>query len=322
MDRAPALAHTRRILLTAFDERGQGEQALQCGFAAYITKPVKQSQLLDVLVGTLGTQSAPAHAQRRQPPAQAPVTPRSKQQILLVDDHPVNQQIALRQLAALGYRADIAANGREAVDTVAAGSSYALILMDCQMPEMDGFAATRAIRLLEQASGQHTPIVAITANAMQGDREACIAAGMDDYLSKPVRGIDLQRVLVRWLPAEHNTDATQLDQVTLAHVRELQSADQPDVLGELIDMFVRDARGQISSIRAALAGGDVVGAANFAHRLRGSSLNLGATALAACCADLEAIARRPTRDGAAQLLRLVEQEFERAVRALEAERHR
>ena len=117
--------------------------------------------------------------------------------ILLVEDNVVNQKVILRQLQKLGYSATVAANGREAVEA-ALHHRYSLILMDCQMPEMDGFEATRMIRTAECDAPFHTPIVAMTANAMRGDREACLAAGMDDYLSKPLRTTELGGMLERW----------------------------------------------------------------------------------------------------------------------------
>ncbi len=121
--------------------------------------------------------------------------------ILLAEDNPTNQKMALLQLEKLGFKAEAVANGRKAVDAVVHdANSYALILMDVQMPEMDGLAATRAIRKAELTTGRHIPIIAMTANVMQGDREACIAAGMDDYISKPVNRDKLRQVLERWLP--------------------------------------------------------------------------------------------------------------------------
>lgn len=124
---------------------------------------------------------------------------RAGARVLVVEDNPVNQRLAEQFLRALRCEVEVAANGRQAVDTCAA-ASFDLILMDCLMPEMDGFDATLAIRALESPTGRRTPIVALTANAMQGDRQACLAAGMDDYLSKPFRKGDLQRVLQRWVP--------------------------------------------------------------------------------------------------------------------------
>jgi two-component system, sensor histidine kinase and response regulator len=208
IQRGQALARPQLIMLTAFDERGQGEQAIQNGFAAYLTKPVKQSQLFDTLASVLNTEQPTSTVAANIPSTSGQAQPHlDKEQqpgqlILLVEDHPVNQLLALRQLERLGWAADTAANGRQALDAIERMQQpYALILMDCQMPEMNGFAATRAIRAIERDGRPRTPIVAMTANAMQGDREECIAAGMDDYLSKPVCNAELSRVLARWLPA-------------------------------------------------------------------------------------------------------------------------
>jgi CheY-like chemotaxis protein len=118
--------------------------------------------------------------------------------ILLVDDHPPNRTIVLQQLRRLGYIADVAGDGREAVEAVRT-TRYELVLMDCIMPEVDGFEATRQIRASEARSGGHVPIVAMTANALEGDREACLRAGMDDYIAKPVRLAQLRRFVERYL---------------------------------------------------------------------------------------------------------------------------
>ena len=127
----------------------------------------------------------------------------SDQRILLAEDNPINQKVALLQLGKLGFKAQTVGNGREALEAASnGGGAYDLVLMDCQMPEMDGFDAARAIRKAELTSGCHIPIIAMTANAMEGDRERCIAAGMDDYVSKPVSLEGLNKVLQLWLPKE------------------------------------------------------------------------------------------------------------------------
>jgi PAS domain S-box-containing protein len=194
----PALRGVKLILLTSLGERGHRELARDAGFVGYLLKPVRLSQLYDCLAtATAGPPSAPAPAKpapaaegRSPPAAHGP-------RVLLAEDNPVNRQLALRLLQKLGCRVDTAGNGREAAEAVAR-AEYALVLMDCEMPEMDGFEAAAAIRRGETAS-RRVPIIAVTASAMQGDREACLAAGMDDYLSKPLRPSDLERMLGRWL---------------------------------------------------------------------------------------------------------------------------
>src|SRR5258705_3210052 len=126
---------------------------------------------------------------------------RRRRRILVADDNETNQLVTVRMLGKLGFQADVAANGQEAVEALSR-IPYGLVLMDCQMPEMDGYAATRAIRRTEKAKGTHTPIIAMTAHAMQGDREECLESGMDDYLAKPVRPEDLAEVVERWLRPE------------------------------------------------------------------------------------------------------------------------
>jgi len=231
------LSATTAVVLTAFDKRGQGEAAVQAGFAAYLTKPAKRSQILDAVASAAGLvdESQPTHDLSavagpepsveyvesadqyvpapssvlqarsidrpfRQPSADA--TPGHGGLILVVEDNPNNQIMAMRQLEKLGYSVHIVSNGLQAVKALAYNSSrYDLVFMDCQMPEMDGFAATREIRKSEVVSGRHIPIIAMTANAMSGDRENCIAAGMDDYIPKPVTRHVLRDVLGRWMPA-------------------------------------------------------------------------------------------------------------------------
>jgi two-component system sensor histidine kinase/response regulator len=217
IQRDPAIGATRLILLTAFDERGQGEQALQAGFAAYLTKPVLRSMLFDAIAnatadiphehedGEAEPEMLPAKAPERAEPA---VARRAGPPILLVEDNPANQKVAQHQLERLGYIVDTVNNGREAVDAIERSPDrYSAVLMDCAMPVMDGFAATHAIRKLELTSGKHIPIIAMTANALQGDRESCIAAGMDDYLSKPLTRDTLAAALERWTPTAAEPDS-------------------------------------------------------------------------------------------------------------------
>ncbi|MCX6044650.1 MAG: response regulator, partial [Chloroflexi bacterium] len=211
-----SLTTTCLIMLTGFDEKGQGQHAVDIGYAAYLTKPVHQARLREALSRVMAgrrpltsvaapvTSSNPA--QSRPVRSYPPVRPvdnglNADATILLVEDQKANQELAIQQLAKLGYKAKLAQNGQEALDRIARPDhGYQLILMDCQMPHMDGFEATRRIRALEQENGQDPiPIIAMTAQAMKGDRERCLAAGMDDYISKPVRMADLEQALARCL---------------------------------------------------------------------------------------------------------------------------
>jgi CheY-like chemotaxis protein len=190
----PALARLPLVMLTSVVQRGHSMLAREAGISAYLTKPVRQSQLFDCVATVLGAAVAP-----EMPPVPAATLrlPRQTPRILVAEDNIVNQRVSVRLLEKLGYRADVAANGYEAVAALER-IPYAMVFMDVHMPDMDGYAATAEIRQREGGS-RHVPIIAMTANALEGDREKCLAAGMDDYLSKPVRQADLQAILERWL---------------------------------------------------------------------------------------------------------------------------
>jgi two-component system, sensor histidine kinase and response regulator len=208
----PATAGMQLVLLTSYGQRGDGAIAREAGVAAYLTKPVRQSQLFDCLMNIVGQTSVVPNrnVSREVAPTVTKhslreINPRSLKLILLAEDNMVNQKVAVRQLDKLGYRADAVANGREAIEALAR-IPYDLVLMDCQMPEMDGYAATAEIRRFEGAA-RHTKIVAMTANALEGDREKCLSAGMDDYISKPVRSEELAKVLERmFASSDHNSE--------------------------------------------------------------------------------------------------------------------
>ncbi|MBV8150742.1 MAG: response regulator [Candidatus Eremiobacteraeota bacterium] len=191
----PLLAGTRAIMMTAYDTHAQSAVRSAGTFSHFLRKPIRQSMLFDAL-----SDSVQRAALLASPAPSPPLRSASGTRLLLVEDHPVNRTMALRQLERLGFQADVAENGHEAVVAVEHGS-YALVFMDCQLPEIDGFEATRAIRRREATTGRHVPIIAMTANAMEGDRETCLAAGMDDYVAKPVRLDDLRRVLEQYLGA-------------------------------------------------------------------------------------------------------------------------
>jgi CheY-like chemotaxis protein len=189
------LSATYLVCLSDYPKNGQAASEPDLLFSASLSKPIKQIQLLQAL-GNLSRQPV-----NRNVPAPTPTTTAiaiKDAQVLLVEDNAINQKVAAMQLRKLGLSVQTAANGQEALDSWAEGS-YSLILMDCQMPILDGFEATRQIRQRESGSRQRIPIVAMTANAMQGDKEQCLAAGMDDYISKPINLSQLQAVLEKWL---------------------------------------------------------------------------------------------------------------------------
>ncbi len=195
----PALAATRVIILLAPGQRSTFSSGDGSDIAACLSKPVKRSQLRDVLLSLLAAASRPAPAPKMRLKPVPTVRPLKGKgvRVLIAEDNQVNQKVVIKQLEKIGYKADAVANGAEALEATAK-VAYDLVLMDCQMPEMDGFAATREIRRREEEFKMHTPIVALTANALEGDRDRCLAAGMDDYLSKPIKIEQLRAILERW----------------------------------------------------------------------------------------------------------------------------
>ncbi|MCK4602141.1 MAG: response regulator, partial [Phycisphaerae bacterium] len=298
------------VMLTSTGRRGKAERLERVGFAAYLVKPIKRSLLFDCLRTVVGrghevAASAPRGIVTRHSVAE---NHRHRVGILLAEDNPVNQVVALRILDRLGYRAHAVANGREVIDALQR-SNYDFVLMDCHMPEMDGYEASRAIR--GGAAGDansRIPIVAMTANAMTGDREECLAAGMDDYIAKPVRPEELGEVIHRVLrdvklkrasaaaqpgPADEDhadagDDMTHDDHpgaadeagreqtpFDLAEALRRASGDA-ELLIELMGMFTDTAPEMLAAIREAIDSGDAEAVARAAHTLKGSVGNFAA----------------------------------------------
>ncbi len=242
----------------------------------------------------------------------------------------MNQKVAVHLLEKLGYAADVVANGLEAVAALRR-IPYPVVLMDCQMPELDGYGATAAIRQWEQdqGSGRHTPIIAMTAGAMAGDRERCLAAGMDDYISKPVRGEELQAVLARWLPGEtapapsvSSTDGGDgIDRRVLEKLGDPAQGGDPAFLRELVTMFLKEAPSLLGAMRSAAAQGDASQVAARAHTLKGSSAYVGGLTVQALCEQLEAMARAGM-EGAIELVDKVERAVAELQEVLELEAQR
>ncbi|MBP7689082.1 MAG: PAS domain S-box protein [Thermoflexales bacterium] len=204
IQREPALAATRLILVTAFDERGHGEQSRQAGFVAHLTKPVKRAQLIEVVTRALHESNSQAKVAVRKPGPIEPAVPLART-VLIAEDDPFSQQLLEVFLRKAGYACRVVSDGREAI---ALADQVDLIVMDIQMPEIDGFAATQTIRAAEQTTGRHVPIVALTANVTTATRQHCMQVGMDDFLTKPIQLTKLKEVLSRYL---QNTPATSED---------------------------------------------------------------------------------------------------------------
>jgi CheY-like chemotaxis protein/HPt (histidine-containing phosphotransfer) domain-containing protein len=270
--------------------------------------------------------------------------------VLLVEDNSVNQEICAEMLVGMGCDVEVVSDGRAGVEA-AFSRPYDIVLMDCQMPVMDGFEAAAAIRAREadpaSAPRRRLPVIALTANAMSGDRELCLAAGMDDYLSKPFTKAALRAALERWLtpaqqaqapapvalnaaapvvqpataeaPAETVAEPTIIDPKALQNIRKLQRPGAPDILEKVINLFFTDAPRQILSMREALAAGDTRTLKRSAHTLKSNSANLGAVKLALACKEMEACAGAAQLERAEQSIDAIEVEFARVRDALEAQ---
>jgi CheY-like chemotaxis protein/HPt (histidine-containing phosphotransfer) domain-containing protein len=319
------LAATRVILLQSLQEHRQTGFRVS-GHVSALVKPILPNQLFDAISRVLTDPEAapePLRVAKRDATQSAPEPAAgASARILVVEDNPVNQQVACGWLRKLGYRADVAANGFEALEALER-IPYAAVLMDCQMPEMDGFQATAELRRREGES-THTPVIAMTANVMQGDRERCLEAGMDDYVPKPVHLEDLDAALRRWLPslaAEGPATAAEeprVDASLRARLRQLDRSGREGELAMLVGMFVEDTASRLRLLQEAAARQDAGALRDVAHALRGAAGHFGLTEMVERCERIEALARAGTLGGAPQAVGDLETAFGRAREALES----
>jgi CheY-like chemotaxis protein/HPt (histidine-containing phosphotransfer) domain-containing protein len=287
----PAIAGVRLMLLTSAGQPDDVAQLRSLDISACLTKPVRQSELFNTMLRTMARSNGfkPAHPKRQQ--LEGAVDTTSAQQgmrILLAEDHPVNQKLVVRLLERMGHTVVVAEDGNEAIAALDAGS-FDGVFMDVQMPEMDGFEAVRIIREREKTTGKHLPIVAVTAHAMHGDRERCLRAGFDDYLSKPIHQQEIKAV-VKAL-ADKTPRAPTIDQSMLDKLSAICCGDE--AFGrELAESFLESAPRCLAGIDAALAHGDAGMLTAQAHALRGISRTVGALDLANLCTELEDVTTR------------------------------
>jgi CheY-like chemotaxis protein len=299
--------HFQLILLTSLGYETRPElEVVEC-FAAYLTKPVKPSQLYDVLISLLAGADPSADCLPPRAPATAStptqLATRLPLRILLAEDVAVNQKFALLALEDLGYSADVAANGREVLAALQR-QVYDVILMDVQMPELDGLEATRRIRR-EFGAERQPHIIAMTANAMQGDRELCLDAGMDDYVSKPVYLDELRAALERVGQRAEVLEPTLLDQAMVAQVLRQRMGH------ELIALYVVEAEQLLAELVSAVTLADLAGAQRVAHGLKSSSRYVGASGIAELSEQLEAVARDGALAQAPPMVKELQRVFER-----------
>ncbi|MGI9304816.1 MAG: response regulator [Gammaproteobacteria bacterium] len=321
------------VMLTSLGERPAGIERVT--FTAFLQKPIKPSQLFNALAGVFAGQSVRVEPSTTGNDAlfDAQMAERLPLRILLAEDNVTNQKLGLRLLEQLGYRADVAANGLEVLQALKR-QSYDVVLMDVQMPEMDGLEATRRVRE-EGLGGSELRIVAMTANAMEGDRDLCLEAGMDDYVSKPIRVKALTDALRRSRPKQDNhgtvaglsqsvatrgsaeTDLV-LDSERLEELR--ATVGGQEFLVELIDAFLEDGPNMLAELHAGLNQADTVLLARAAHSLKSNSADFGASSLSDLSKQIEAIGNTGSLNGTAPLIAEIEAEYEKVRTALRSVR--
>jgi len=275
--------------LTSAGQRGDAARCRELGISVYLIKPLRQSELLEAMLAALGKSPAPGsraavitrHTLREN---------RRKLNVLLAEDNAVNQQLAVRLLEKYGHIVTVASNGHSALDLLKK-AKFDLVLMDVQMPVMDGFQATAAIRQEEASSGKHLPIVAMTAHTMAGDRERCLQAGMDAYISKPIGGDELN-ALVEQIVQLGSISPPQPPQSAAAAVLDTGEAlnrlqGDKELLADLAEVFLRDYPAQLADLRNSLDCGDARGLSRAAHSLKGSVANFGARRVFEAALELE-----------------------------------
>ena len=344
---------TKLILLSSIGLRGDGDDARQAGIEAYMTKPVRQSELYNCIAAVMGKASdSPTQLVTRHSMAENQST--FQKRILVAEDTLLNQEVAREMLDSFGCHVDIVENGLKAVEAAKDGR-YDLIFMDCQMPEMNGYEATKAIREKEKAQPQRQriPIVALTAHAMKGDRERCLAAGMDDYITKPIKQEDMSAILDRWLPDTSSgsrsideepvlkealmhrpeedlqsvssadsevlspTEDNSIDPKALDSIRALQKEGSPDIVHKIIYLYLEESPEIMQNIVEGASTGDGDAVRQAAHKLKSYSANVGATHLAALCKDLEEMGRTNTMQEAPKTVSRIEAEYDAVKQALE-----
>ncbi|MFN8009006.1 MAG: response regulator, partial [Terriglobia bacterium] len=325
IQKTPSLVSSQCILLLPLGESSKGADAMQNGFAAYLSKPVKRSRLLHSCQILLDKDKLAANRNGMSHHDSAPIHPLEKINrgaILVVEDNLINQKMTKCLLEKMGYQVSVAVNGREALD-VCKANAYEVILMDCHMPEMDGFEATQAIRELEKGSGRHIPIIALTATAMVGDRERCLEAGMDGYLTKPVDFNKLMQTLENIISRSAPLSATHIEAIPEADVFNPEEAltylgGDRELLNELIESFLTDVAQMKTDIYNALIAGDARTLERASHTLKGIVAILCGNNVRDAALCLETMARANNLAGAEEAWHQLENALEVLIPALQS----
>jgi len=317
----PELSTATIMMLTSGGQRGDAARCEELGIAAYLLKPVRQSELREAIARVLGAKEQGAIPMITRYSMETDTETSKSLQILLAEDNQVNQKLAMRLLEKRGHHVTIASNGREALSALEK-KHFDLVLMDVQMPEMDGLEATRLLREKEKSSGQHQAVVAMTALVMKGDRERCMAAGMDGYLSKPIRQQELDDVLDTYLaldrPSLFLSKPDDLPETSVCVEELLERIDgDRGFLSELLVLFLGDYPAQIQSAREAMAINDAVELQRVGHALKGALGNLAAPIASGIAGELESMGRSGNISLAGARVDELEKELKRVIQTLE-----
>ena len=324
IEQQPELAGDVIMMLTSVGIREDAARCKKLGISAYLVKPITPSDLHDAMLHVLESRAGPQPAAERARPREPVADWTPSVEILLAEDNPVNQMLAVKLLERRNYKVTVAGDGAKVLAAIEAEPErYALILMDIQMPGMDGVAATAAIREREKQGARHIPIIALTAHAMKGDRERCIAAGMDDYVTKPIRAGEIYAAIERHLapgsapapprltgtsshPSVSDTEIGSVRAEVLARVDAGR-----DLLVEVAGLFFEEYPKLVARIRAGLTDGAAEDVAGAAHTMKGMLANLGAAAATECALALELAGKSGDLSDAENRLDALEKEIER-----------
>ncbi len=326
----PALTATRMIMLTSTYSVGSAVDRERAGILRFVHKPIRQNELLEVILGVLNNVLTPAPnllASHHKPVQLASLAATNQSafagHVLLAEDNPVNQRVAVGMLTRLGITTTCVSNGAEAL-AMLKSRNFDLVLMDCQMPVMDGFQATAAIRQQIGNTPRHLPIIALTANSLEGDRETCLGAGMDDYLGKPYSLAQLDNMMRLWLPkslvspaftetAEPQQPTTSvLNGKLVQQLRDIDPSGQAGLLQEVMQVYLDSSATLVPQTEKAVISADAAGLRRLAHSLKSSSANVGAEILSDLFRRLEVMGREGQTEAAIPLLAEVRKAYREA----------
>jgi len=324
------ISKTKLILMPSFGQRGHHETSREAGITAYLVKPVRQDDLYNCIANVMARSvDSDQIVESETPDDDVPMNNATKipepseVKILIAEDNLVNQKVTKLQVERLGYTAHTALDGFEVLEALLK-NNYAMILMDCQMPKMNGYEATAEIRRYEE-DGQRIPIIAVTANAMKGEREKCLSLGMDDYLAKPFKQDQLEEIINRWLSIETETFEAESENFNpedfssslSRRFAELEEEIGEEILTEIVSLFIEDSAIHLTNIKQDFARKRYGAIASTAHSFKGSSNAIGASELAALCHRLEMELEDHDEADLEELIKEIDVAMSRVMKALE-----